>query len=205
MTFGAFPATAASEPGALGTLAVDERGLIRPSGARVTELVIGKDDQGIDETVHAMIALMRQGARLPVVRAALAAIAGTDVPTPDYALAGQLRQWVADHWQFHDDPDWAEVLYGADAQLAIIQQHGVMVADCDDAAILLGSLALAAGFRVRVICVGFLTAAAPFTHTWVELRPPLGAGVWIEGDVTRPMQSVPIDRIGRATAWELMR
>lgn len=161
-------------------------------------------DDGIAETVGYMQQLIADGARLPIVQAAARDI--TAGAATWYEAIAQLRGWVADRWKFVDDPETAtlsEVLYGPEPQLAIIERLGYMPADCDDAAILLGALARSVGLRARIVCVGFLTSSAPFTHTWVEVRPPLGAGAWLEGDVTRPMQNIPIDRIGRAAAWSL--
>lgn len=171
----------------------------------VTETTIPDGDAGIDATVRHMAALMRQGAQLPAVRRVAAEIAYANVGdgAPSYALAAAIRQWVEAHWEFREDPAVHELLYAPDTQLAIIGAHGTMQADCDDAAILVGAIGLAAGLRVRVICVGFLTPDAPYTHTWSELRPPLGAGAWLEGDVTRPMQRLPEELIARAAAWDV--
>jgi transglutaminase-like putative cysteine protease len=162
---------------------------------------IGYGDAGILQTVDAMFSLMRDGARVPIVQEYAGVI--TQDATNPYGQALAIRQWVADRWTFRDDPDECELLYSAEAQLKIFETTGRLEADCDDAAILIGSLGRASGLEVRVICVGFLTNDAPYTHTWVELRPPLGVGVWVEGDVTRSMQSIPMDRIGRAAAWSL--
>lgn len=175
---------------------------------RLQGLTIDGGDAGIQQTVRAMLALMQQGARLPIVRQTAALICaqtmpGVTVRETGFRYAAAIRQWVAAHWEFLDDPVVAELLYGPDAQLSLIAQDGVMRADCDDAAILVGALGLAAGLIPRVICVGFLTSDSDYTHTWTELQPPLGAGVWIEADVTRPMQAIPVHQIGRAAAWEI--
>ena len=175
----------------------------------VRERYIDHGDAGISQTVAAMLVLIRDGARLPIVRATAAEIAAraprgaTDTET-GYYLAAAIREWVAHRWRFVDDPDVAELLYGPEPQLGIIAEHGAMFADCDDSAILVGSLGLAAGLEARVLCVGFLTNDAPFVHTWSELRPrTLGASAWLEADITRPMQAIPVDRIGRAAAWRI--
>lgn len=171
----------------------------------VTQTTIDAGDAGIDQTVAHMAALIRQGAAMPVVQQVAADIAWatTGELAPSYRLAAAIRQWVGAHWEFREDPAVHELLYAPDTQLAIIDQQGHMSADCDDAAILVGAIGLAAGLRARVICVGFLTPDAPYTHTWVELRPPLGAGAWLEGDVTRPMQRLPEELIARAAAWDV--
>jgi transglutaminase-like putative cysteine protease len=165
---------------------------------------IDEGDHGIIQTVGYMQQLIEDGRHLPAVRALAHDVAGGSPSW--YDAAAQLREWVAQHWRFVDDPETAtlaEVLYGPEPQLTIIERLGYMPADCDDAAILLGSLARSIGMRARIVCVGFLTPTAPYTHTWIEVRPPLGTGAWLEGDVTRPMQQMPISQIGRAAAWSL--
>lgn len=172
---------------------------------RRSDYLIPDGDAGTAATVDAMAALMRAGAVLPIVQQT-AAMLLTTVPRDSdpahyaYHAIGAIREFVANRWQFRDDPPWAETLYSPEVQLQMIDQAGVMRADCDDAAILFGALGLALGFETRIICVAFLTNDAPFSHTWSELRPATGGAAWIEGDVTRTMQAIPTDHITRITS-----
>lgn len=172
-------------------------------------------DAGIEDTVTKMRALIVAGAKHPLVQAQAHQIAARVADTPGlplqrrYRVLGAVRQWVDDHFEFQYDPVNAELLYSADAQLQIIDARGVMRADCDDAAILYGALARALGYAVCVVCVGFfdtpkgLAGEVPFTHTWTQAAPTTEGAAWIEGDVTRHAQSIPVDRIGRVKLWPL--
>lgn len=168
---------------------------------RIERLEISDDDHGTDQTVQAMLRLIRQGANAPDVMATAAAICDRAGAANPYAHILAIREWCAARWCFRDDPDPIELLYAADTQLSMIDRHGCMAADCDDAAILFGSLAAARGFEVRVVCVAFLTPGAPYAHTWAECRPRTENAPWIEGDVTREMQEIPIREISRVAVW----
>lgn len=168
----------------------------------IERLEIADDDSGTDTTVRHMLRLIRQGAHTPDVIATAAAICDRAPGNSVFHQIAALRAWCRERWCFLDDPDPVELLYGADTQLSMIDRLGCMPADCDDAAILFGALGAARGFDVRVICVAFLTPAAPYAHTWSELRPPSERAPWIEGDVTRDMQEIPIGRISRVGVWD---
>ena len=172
-------------------------------------------DAGIEDTVAKMRLLIQRGAQHPRVQAQAQAIAASVRDVPDaplarrYAILGAVRQWVDAHFEFQYDPINAELLYSADAQLQIIAARGVMRADCDDAAILYGALSLSLGYAVCVVCVGFsdtpkgLAGEVPFTHTWSQAAPTAEGLAWIEGDVTRQAQAIPVDRIARVKTWPL--
>ena len=174
---------------------------------------IPEGDAGISDTVQTMVALARRDSISAIVcRVARVICSGTRRGGSElesaYYRAAAIRQWVADRFVFEDDPEAAELVYSAETQLRLIAENGVMLGDCDDAATLVAAIAIACDLDVRLVCVGFtrLTSSTPaFTHVWAELRPKApGAGVpWLEMDVTKPMQSIPVDRIGRAAAWRL--
>ena len=171
---------------------------------------IAHGDLGISQTVASMLVLIRQGATTPIVQQTAqqicaSATRGVDAIASGYYQAAAIREWIAQRWVFVDDPEEAELLYAPDTQLALIAENGVMRADCDDCATLAASLCVAAGLKARIVCVGFSDLTEPatsFTHTWTESRPALGA-LWLELDVTRPMQTIPLDRIGRAASWDV--
>ena len=169
---------------------------------RRAEYAIPTGDAGTAETVAAMRDLIVAGAALPIVQDT-ARMLLTTVPRDSnpaeygYRVIGAIREYVANRWEFRDDPPREELLYTPDVQLHMIDALGVMRADCDDAAILFGALGLALGFEVCIVVVAFLTPDAPYTHTWSQLRPATGGAVWIEGDVTRTMQAIPTDAISR--------
>lgn len=186
-----------------------------------TEFAIPANDDGTAATVAAMCDLMRAGAQTPEVQAIAAMIAASIPRDADpaewpYRVIGAIREFVASRWEFRDDPHPVELLYGAEAQSRLLEasgagvalarglplapiEYGTMRADCDDAAILFGAIGLALGFDAAVVCVAFLTNDAPYSHTWSQLRPRTGNSVWIEGDVTRTMQAIPMDHVSRCS------
>lgn len=109
-----------------------------------------------------------------------------------------LRAWVNARFRFEHDPPNMEFVQSPEAQLRFIARDGFVRGDCDDAATLVAGLALAAGLWVRMVAVAFLDKPNVFRHVWSEIAPKAGPdGVWIECDVTRPFQSVPVERIAR--------
>ena len=127
-------------------------------------------------TVRAMASLAKAGARSEPIRAR----------ARDLAVGGPaaIRQWLNRRFKFVRDPRGVELLKSPQVMLAEWEQHGEAVGDCDDAAILGASVALAAGYRVRWVLLGF-KPGGPFGHIYAEA---LEAGRWQDFDITRPAQ-----------------
>lgn len=157
--------------------------------------------------------LIREGALTPTVRAvAVECVANSD--HDPIAQLWALRGWLANHFQFVRDPASGELLHDPDNLLRQVAQFGQARGDCDDAAILAGALACAVGFRVALVTVALsngrhapgLAGPLPYSHVWASASPvercsdATGRQLWIEFDVTRPMQSIPLDRIARSAA-----
>lgn len=169
----------------------------------VRRMTIGDDDAGTLDTVALMGALMRDGVADPLVRATVTNIVRF-VPENDWL--GQLRairDWCSQHIIFLRDPSGVELLHDANWMLQQIAENGTVHVDCDDAAILAGTLAGAIGAAVDCVVVAFLDRDAPFSHTWVQASPlatvrsASPGQVWIEFDVTRTAQAIPVDAISR--------
>jgi hypothetical protein len=126
-----------------------------------------------------------------------------------------IRSWVRDHFEFVRDTTHAELLQDVPRLLKRLRATGVARGDCDDAAVLAGALACSVGYHVCVVTVAILDSGVtkaytpdriPFGHVWSSGSPPMtctdraGRQVWIEFDVTRPMQDIPLERIARAEA-----
>ena len=183
----------------------------------LARFALANGDAGIEQTVAMMRQIIIASSVLPSIRDQARQIAAS-VPLESPALAADpvrqvyrklaaVRSWVSDHYTFMFDPDGAEVLYAPDVQLATIQKYGRMKADCDDAATLYGSLCRSLGASVCIVCVGFsdsergLAGTVPFTHTWSQAAPSSEGKAWIEGDVTRHAQQIPMERIARVKTW----
>jgi hypothetical protein len=157
---------------------------------------IAGGDAGIAQTVQRMSDIIRASVATPIVREAVTQIVG-DVSGYDavpqlYAL----RDWLSSHFVFLRDPFGVEHLHTPEWQLRTIASAGVVHGDCDDAAILGGALAGAIGCRVVLVTVGFGAPNAPFTHIWASAAPP-NSREFLELDVTRPMQEIPVGAISR--------
>lgn len=156
--------------------------------------------------------LIVDGSATPAVRAVAVDLS----PTSDQPLAPlyNLRAWLETHFEFVRDPATTELLHDLPNLMQQIADTGVARGDCDDAAILAGALAASVGYHVALVTVAILdrterkvySADVPFSHVWASGSPPSpyedanGRQVWIEFDVTRPMQVIPVERIARAEA-----
>jgi hypothetical protein len=181
--------------------------------ATTRRLTIAEGDYGTEQTVAVMAGLIRDGALLPSVRAvAVDVVTNLDSSDPLSQLWA-LRAWLAGHFQFVRDPASGELLHDADNLMRQVAAQGIAKGDCDDAAIFAGALACAVGFRVALVTVAVgdsrpapFLSQLPYGHVWASaspleaIRDESGRQVWIEFDVTRPMQSIPLNRIARSAA-----
>ncbi len=97
-----------------------------------------------------------------------------------------IRAWIVSRFQFVRDPSGVELLKSPAYMLGERDRTGRIAGDCDDAAILGAAIALATGYRVRWVLLGF-TPGAPFKHVFAEAAPT-AAGPWTDFDVTKPAQ-----------------
>lgn len=146
-----------------------------------------------------MAALAHSRQNDPLVKAAWVDILGSVVPPTTYDEGQMLREWLGQHFQFVPDPVGPGVFGGTDdiellrdplLMLQRIQSSYVAIGDCDDAAILGATLALAAPVPfsgVRFALVG-LDANLPYTHVYTEILTVRG---WLDLDVTRRSQYLP--------------
>ena len=95
-----------------------------------------------------------------------------------------IRRWLARRFEFESDPPGLELLKAPDVMLREWEDGGKFTGDCDDAAIMAAAVALAAGFRVRWVVVGF-RPGGPFRHVYAEAWD---GRRWVDFDVTRPAQ-----------------
>lgn len=99
-------------------------------------------------------------------------------------------------FRFVPDPPRVELLKSPHVMLDEWRTTGRATGDCDDAAILSASLAMAMGLPVRWVLLRF-TPAGPYRHVYAEA---CDRGRWIDFDVTKPAQFAPGFRIyGRRT------
>lgn len=164
---------------------------------RATLGAIPTGDAGTRTTLIRMRQLARAGRWHPRVRTLAMQIVRGLGGRDGVMQAAALRDWLERNVEFLRDPDGIEALHTPEAMLRLLLTYGPPLAiDCDDAAILAAALAGSIGLRSRFVAVGFLSPAAPFRHVWAEVAPP-SSSQWMEMDVTRAAQALPIQRVSR--------
>lgn len=141
--------------------------------ARWVQLPYG--EAGTWATVDAMRQVARQAAATPLLQDTARAI-GAGNPL-------QLREWLQSHFRFRYDPPEYEAIWTPAAQLQQIMRQGYALGDCDDAAVLGASLALAAGLSARFVLLGFEGPRGMYAHVFTETGG-------VELDVTKQSQRV---------------
>lgn len=176
---------------------------------------IDEGDAGVRQTVARMADLIRAGVATPAARRVATQIVANVVPTDYLAQIYAIRAYLTEHIQFLRDPSGVELLHTPDLLLSMIAENGAAYVDCDDAAILGGTLAGAIGMRVALVTVAFLDTKQPnryadMSHIWASVSPPSGmyddAGnqLWIELDATRPFQALPLHAIARSDVFPVI-
>ncbi len=135
--------------------------------------------QGTRVTLRLMAGAIRRGRTVDAVRRlALGVVAS--VPSKNYgAELARIRSWVREHVRYTRDVRDVETLQTPEATLRIRQ------GDCDDHAILLGSLLESIGFRTRLVAIG--RQQGQFGHVYLEAQVPRVG--WISAETT---EAVPL-------------
>lgn len=154
------------------------------AGTRAFLYRIPHGHAGIEATVRHMQRLRRAATSDPYVRDAAQRItAGRH----GWEAAHRIRRFLADRVPFEFDPWGVELVRTPAYMLHAIADTGASPGDCDDAALLGASLAIAAGLPARYVLVG-LTPGEPFEHIYAEILTDRGP---VELDTTRPAQFPP--------------
>jgi transglutaminase-like putative cysteine protease len=152
-------------------------------------------DAGTRAIVGHMKRLVREGKVSPLVRDLALSITSGVPGRKGVAQAVAIRNWLAINVDFTRDPDRAELLYTPQRLSKILTERGPPLRmDCDDVAVLAAALGASIGLKSRFQLVGFLSPKAPFRHVWTELASPSGDRRWVQMDVTRASQPLPMDR-----------
>lgn len=157
-----------------------------PSGDWGTRVIIGHMKQ-----------LVREGKVAPSVRGLALSITKGIAGRNGIAQAVAIRSWLAINVDFTRDPSGAELLYTPQRLVRILTERGPPLRiDCDDIAVLAAALGASVGLRARFQLVGF-SPNAPFRHVWTDLASPSGDRRWVQQDVSRSSQPLPMGRVKR--------
>ncbi len=157
-----------------------------------TRETIAYGDYGATQTIERMRALANESLAVPLVVETARGIVST-VASRDYLqMAQAIRAWLARNFKFVPDPMGVELLSTPEYQLRQYRNSGVIMGDCDDAAVLGAALAKAVGIGARFVAVGFRPYPAPLTHIYTVLTgPPKRAIPFVDLDITKPARVTP--------------
>ena len=150
---------------------------------------IGTGDQTTWSTLRLMRQAIREGATHWEVRYAAVELVRHLIARDQLSEVQTIYGWLQANLRFTRDPAHVELIHGPEVLLRLIRQDGVTAADCDDYAILGGSLLLALGYPVRLKAVS-TNQRREFNHVYLQV---LVYGRWLGFD--------PI-RLDRSLGWE---
>lgn len=122
---------------------------------------IGSGPSGTRQTLHVMAELTNAAQLEPITRHTALQILGLNRTPAEFAES--VRHWVRRHMTLVDEP--VEMISRPEWMLAHRGRRR-LVGDCDDAAVLAGTLILALGIPVRYVAVG--APGEPYSHVFPE-------------------------------------
>jgi hypothetical protein len=164
-----------------------------------TEMIPG-GDAGVARTEDAMCAAVHASTADPFVVGFARQLAASSTPYPTTAQEQAARRiyaflWGA--WRFVDDPLDRELLRTPHAMLCEYAACGVIMGDCDEAALLGAALAAAVNVQAAFTVLEFAgNTSASYSHVYAVLLPIGGAAVSL--DITRPPRGTPVPDVVRS-------
>jgi hypothetical protein len=159
---------------------------------------------GAPDTLVAMIQAAQgpRGEQSIVVRTLLDNILSRMAPK-DYA--GEIvavRNWVAEHVRYMNDPLHVEMVKTPQTMVEEYQQRGVAQGDCDDIACMIGTLHLCLGREAQLLPVGF-GAPGHLSHVFERCKEPR-TNQWIVCDpVAGTREREMLEKITTYQIWSL--
>lgn len=102
----------------------------------------------------------------------------------DLAVARTIRSWLASHWRFAQDPVDLDYNRPVVHSLDQYESQGLIVGDCDDAAMVAGALVRSLGFPVDLVVLSFAPDPRTWQHVYAEVLT--AGGTPVDFDVTKP-------------------
>jgi transglutaminase-like putative cysteine protease len=169
-----------------------------PYGVPVREVQIPTGDRGARKMVRVMADEARAAIRNPLTIRTVETITPPGANPADRIFF--IREWLRERFIFSPDPHGIELLRTPDYSLNRILQEGETRGDCDDLAVLVAALGIAAGLPARFVLFAF-GERLPFSHVFCELFAECTG--WQEFDLTRPAQMPPGMKVKRAETHEV--
>lgn len=133
-------------------------------------------DAGVEQTINAMRGLVDEALRDPSIIRLATDIVRSVPAFDDFSEAQAIFNWVRSNIRFTKDPINKEKLYPPSELLKI------RAGDCDDMAMLTGTLAMAVGYPARLVTVAAPGSGDEFSHVYAEANVN---GQWIPMDSAR--------------------
>lgn len=169
-----------------------------------TEMIPG-GDAGVLRTEDAMCAAVHTATADPYVVNFARLLVASTTPYPSTEQEQAARRiyaflWGA--WRFVDDPTDRELLRTPGAMLCEYAARGIIMGDCDEAALLGAALAASVNIQAAFTVMEFAgSGAASYSHVYAILLPLDGVAVSL--DITRPPRGTPVPDVVR-TATRLV-
>lgn len=160
--------------------------------------------RGPDTTIAKMVQLLKspRGEQSVVVRQAVQEVVRGLQPKDYLSEILAIRNWVGEKVRYANDP--ASVEWVADPQRLIedIIKHGRAVADCDEIALLIATMARQVGRDAQFVTVGF-SQPNRFTHVFARVKEPK-SGAWIVCDpVAGTDEARMLKRVTTHKIWDI--
>lgn len=138
-----------------------------------------KGEPGIMQSVSVIRALARQESSHPKVRQATERLSLGTGPYDHAERLSRIRQFLLDHFQYHPDPLGTELVKSPAYLASQIDEDGLTLGDCDDAAALGSALTLSVGRPARLKVMSYrpdgalhhIYAEGHDGERWIELDP----------------------------------
>jgi len=142
---------------------------------------------GSPDTLKAMVyaALGPRGEQSMLVRSAGERICAGLRPKDYLGEILAIRNWVAEYVRYQNDSLHVEIVKDPQRLIEEYQEHGIAVGDCDDIALLIGTLALTLGRKAEFIVAGF-GERGHYSHVFARVLEPR-SGQWI---ITDPVAGI---------------
>jgi hypothetical protein len=134
---------------------------------------------GHPDTLRAMVeaAQGRQGEQSLLVRRMSEEIVRRVQPKDYLGEMLAIRYWVTERVRYVNDPLHVELVVAPERVLDDVLSYGTAIGDCDDLALLIGTMCLCVGRVAEFVVVGF-GAPGEYSHVFARAQEPR-SGAWI--------------------------
>lgn len=158
---------------------------------------------GPQTTIQYMMAAVRgeRGERSVMVRSVTESVVGGLWPKDYLGEILAIRNWVAEHVRYLNDPISTEWVKDPQRLMEEILKRGQAASDCDEICALIMTMARQCGREVEAVTVGFGRPGS-YSHVFARVKEPK-SGKWIVCDPVAGTEEGPMLR--RVRTWKAWR